>query len=115
MLLSVPHPEFIWAYRFLKVKLSDTPKLTMVAAECSKIFDVQCMGRWGEGYLCLLKRFLFLTIRRLYSFSFYVKYVYKKGYKNFLAAFFGALILFKQYQNIYTLTKKWSSNRYVYI
>ena len=29
---------------------------------------------WGEGYLCLLKRFLFLTIRRLYSFSFYVKY-----------------------------------------
>ena len=70
---------------------------------------------WGEGYLCLLKRFLFLTIRRLYSFSFYVKYIYKKGYKNFLAAFFGALILFKQYQNIYTLTKKWSSNRYVYI
>ena len=70
---------------------------------------------WGEGYLCLLKRFLFLTIRRLYSFSFYVKYIYKKGYKNFLAAFFGALILFKQYQNIYTLTKKWSSNICIYI
>ena len=33
---------------------------------------------WGEGYLCLLKRFLFLTIRRLYSFSFYVKYIYTR-------------------------------------
>ena len=58
---------------------------------------------WGEGYLCLLKRFLFLPIRRLYSFSFYVKYKNKKGHKNFLAAFFGARILFKQYQNIYPL------------
>ena len=57
MLLSVPHPEFIWAYRFLKVKLSDTPKLTMVAAECSKIFDVQCMG--GRIFVSLEKIFVF--------------------------------------------------------
>ena len=57
MLLSVPQPEFIWAYRFLKVKLSDTRKLTMVAAECSKIFDVQCMG--GRIFVSLEKIFVF--------------------------------------------------------
>ena len=46
------HPDFFWACRFLKVKLSGTEKLTMVAGECSKIFDVESMG-----YLCLLKRY----------------------------------------------------------
>ena len=47
----MPHADFFWAYRFLKVKLSDTQKLTMVAVECSKIFDVQYMGRRD---ICLL-------------------------------------------------------------
>ena len=51
----MPHADFFWAYRFLKVKLSDTQKLTMVAAECSKIFDVQYMGRRD---ICLLQLFV---------------------------------------------------------
>ena len=53
----MPHADFFWAYRFLKVKLSDTQKLTMVAAECSKIFDVQCMG--GRIFVSLEKIFVF--------------------------------------------------------
>ena len=52
-----------------------------------------------EGYLCLLKRFLFLSIHRLYFISFYVKYIERKGYKNFLGTCFWAPILFKGYQN----------------
>ena len=53
----MPHPDFIWAYRFLKVKLSDNRKLTMVVAECSKILDVQCMG--GGIFVSLENIFVF--------------------------------------------------------
>ena len=59
----MPHADFFWAYRFLKVKLSDTQKLTMVAAECSKIFDVQCIG---GGTFMSPEKILFLSICRLY-------------------------------------------------
>ena len=40
-------------------------------------------------------KYLFLSI----SFSFYVKYICKKCYKNFLGAFFWAPIPFERYQN----------------
>ena len=53
----MPHADFFWAYRFLKVKLSDTQKLTMVAVECSKIFDVQC--KRGRVFVSLEKIFVF--------------------------------------------------------
>ena len=52
-----------------------------------------------EGYLCLLKRFSFVSIVDYISFSFYLKYIQKKGYTNFVGTFFWAPIPFKRYQN----------------
>ena len=53
----------------------------MVVAEGPKIFNIQCVS---EGYLCLLKRFFCFQVFVDYiSFSFYVKYIWKKCYKNF--------------------------------
>ena len=51
---------------FLKLRIgwfSDTRNPSMVVVEGPRIFDVQCI--WGR-ILCLLKKFLFLRIRRLY-------------------------------------------------
>ena len=76
----------------------------MVSAECSKIFDGQCMG--GGIFVSLEKIFVFSYSQTIFI-QFYVKYKQKKGHKSLLAAFFGALNLSKQYQNIYTLTKKY--------
>ena len=89
----------------------------MVSAECSKIFDGQCMG--GGIFVSLEKIFVFNYSQTIFI-QFYVKYKQKKGHKSLLAAFFGALKLSKQYQNIYTLTKKYIHpgvpiNIYIYI
>ena len=47
----------------------------MAVAEGPETFNVQCIL---EGYLCLLKRFLFKVFIGSISFSFYVKYIWKK-------------------------------------
>ena len=55
---------------------------------------------FAKWYLCLLKGFLFLNIRRLYIFfGFYVKYIWKKVKISFWAHFFWVPIPFKRYQN----------------
>ena len=64
----------------------------MVVVESPKLFNVQYIL---EGYLCLLKIFLIDYI----SFSFYVKYIWKRCYKNFFGTFFWVPIPFKWYQN----------------
>ena len=46
----------------------------MVVAECPKIFDIQCI--WRRIFVSLEKK--------SFSFSFYMKYIWKKGYKNFV-------------------------------
>ena len=52
-----------------------------------------------EGYLCLLKIFLFLSICRLSLIYFLDEIHMKKCDKNFLGAFFWTSISFKWYQN----------------
>ena len=90
----VPHPDVFWRYRFLEVKdwivqrypnPPPPPAPPIIVPECPKylIFNV-----FKEGYLCLLKIFLFSSIHRLYFIQL-VKYIWKKCYKNFLSAFFG--------------------------
>ena len=67
----------------------------MVVAEGPKIVKVECIL---EGYLCLLKIFLFLSIFSDYiSFSFYLKYIWKKCCKNVFGRHFGCP--YKRYQN----------------
>ena len=69
----------------------------MAVAEGPETFNVQCIL---EGYLCLLKRFSFKVFIGYISFSFYVKYIWKKVLQElFWARFFWALIPFKRYQN----------------
>ena len=53
----------------------------------------------GEGCLCLLKRFLYLSIRRLFNLEFMKNIYGKNATRTFLGAFFLAPIPFKQYQN----------------
>ena len=81
---------------FLKLKIgqfSDTQILTMVVAECLKLF---VFNVFGEEYLCLLKIFLFLSICGLY-FIYILREIYIE--KNCLGAFFWVPIPFKPYQN----------------
>ena len=83
---------------FLKLtvgQFSDTQKPPMVVAERPKIFDVNA---FGEGYLCLLKIFLFLNIRRLYFIQFLGEIYMIKVTRTF-GRIFWAPIPFKRYQN----------------
>ena len=76
---------------FLKLRIgqfSDTQKPPWVAGECPKKFDVQCI--WGRIFVSW-KDSRFKVFLDYISFSFYVKLISKKGYKNFFGRiFFGA-------------------------
>ena len=67
-----------------------------------------------EGYLCLLKRFLFLSIHRLYFIQFLHEIYMEKSVTRTSMAFFWAPITIKPYQNTYrcnTAKKLFKSNR----
>ena len=70
----------------------------MFVAECPKIFHVQCIC--GRIFVSLEKIFVFKYSQTIFNFSFYVKYIQKKGYKIILGSFSWVPILFKWYQNI---------------
>ena len=55
----------------------------------------------GKDICVSWKGFLFLSNVDYISFSFYVKYIWKKCYKNFLGAFFWAPIPFKRFKCIW--------------
>ena len=67
-------------------QFGDTQKHPVVAAEGPKIFNFQCVL---EGYFCLLKKFLFLSIYRSYFIQFLRETYNRKSVRTFLAAFFG--------------------------
>ena len=85
---------------FLKLSIgqfSDTQNPPVIVAECPKIFDVQCL--WGR-ISSLLKRFLFLSIHRLYFIQVLHKiYMEKSVTRTFLGLFFWVPIPFKLCQN----------------
>ena len=75
---------------FLKLRIrsfSDTQKTPIIVAGSPKIFHVQCI--WGRIFEPLKKIFVFkysYTILHLYSF--YMKNIWKKCYKNFFGCIF---------------------------
>ena len=62
------HPDVFWAYRFFEVYkglnslvIPKTPQWLQLMVQKDLMFNA-----FGEEYLCLLKRVLFLSICRLY-------------------------------------------------
>ena len=71
------HP-FFGRTVFLKLRIgwfSDTPKPSIIEAECPKISDVQCI--WGRIFESLEKSFVSQVFVDYISFRFYVKHTWK--------------------------------------
>ena len=60
-----------------------------------KLRIIVTINAFGKGYLCLLKRFLFLSIHRLY-FIYFLQEIYME---KVLQEILWVPILFKRYQN----------------
>ena len=81
----VPYPDILWAYSFSRLMsgwCSDTQPLPLPCSAPFRMFDT-----FREKYLCTLKRFLFLSIRRLFHLVFRQN-IHGKILEEFFGRFF---------------------------
>ena len=86
---AVPHPDVFWAYRFLEVQywiVQWYPKPPNGCSWVSKI--IWCSMHLGKDICVSWKCFCFEVFLAYTSFNFYVKYTWKKCYKNFFGCLF---------------------------
>ena len=96
----MPHSDVFWGYRFLEVKDWIVWRYPKTPNNCSCVSkNICCSLHLGKDIWFSWKDFCFYVFVDYISFRFYVKYIWKKCYKNVFRCIFLAPIPFKRYQN----------------